>query len=240
MSPLIVERIDAITRLTLNRPEKANALDAALVDQLLAAVEAASHDGTRLLALAGTGPHFCAGFDFSLVETQSEGELLLRFVRIEQLLQALWHAPIATLGLAHGSCLGAGADLICACERRVAAPGTRFRMPGLRFGLALGTRRLVARVGIEPARHVLSTSAVFDVEQAQTMGFIDTMLAHTEWPAMTQRLANHASNLDTAARTTLNRLTASDSQDADLADLVRSAAAPGLKTRIRAFLAAPA
>jgi enoyl-CoA hydratase/carnithine racemase len=240
MTPLIVERIDAITRLTLNRPEKANALDSAMVDQLLAAVEAASNDGTRLLVLAGSGTHFCAGFDFSLIETQSEGELLLRFVRIEQLLQALWYAPIATLALAQGSCLGAGADLICVCERRVAAPGTRFRMPGLRFGLALGTRRMAARVGAEAARHVLSTSAVFDVEQAQTMGFIDTVLAHTEWPALAQRLVNHASTLDPQARATLNRLTAGEARDADLAELVRSAAAPGLKTRIRAFLAAPA
>ena len=172
MTPLIVERNDTVTRLTLNRPEKANALDAALVDALFAAVGAASSDGTRLLMFAGAGPHFCAGFDFSMVETQSEGELLLRFVRIEQLLQAVWHAPMATAVFAHGACYGAGADLICACERRIAAPGARFRMPGLRFGLALGTRRLVARVGAEPARHVLATSAVFDIEQAQTMGFM--------------------------------------------------------------------
>jgi hypothetical protein len=81
---------------------------------------------------------------------------------------------------------------------------------------------------------------VFDIEQAQTMGFIDTVLAHTEWPALTQRLANHAGNLDNNARTVLNRLTAADTRDSDLADLVRSAAAPGLKARIRAFLAAAA
>jgi enoyl-CoA hydratase/carnithine racemase len=238
MTPLIVERNDAITRLTLNRPEKANALDHGLVESLTSAFDTACHDGTKLIVFAGSGAHFCAGFDFTHVDTQSDGELLLRFVRIEQLLQAIWHAPVATAVFAHGGCYGAGADLVCACERRVAAPGTRFRMPGLRFGIALGTRRLTERIGVEAARHVLSTSAVFDVEQAQSMGFIDNTLAHTEWPALTQRYANHAATLEVSARATLNRLTATDTRDADLAELVRTASAPGLKTRIRAFLAA--
>jgi len=72
------------------------------------------------------------------------------------------------------------------------------------------------------------------------MGFVDTVVAHTEWSALTQRVANQAANLDIGARAMLNRLTAADTGDSDLADLVRSAAVPGLKSRIRAFLAAVA
>jgi len=234
---VLIERAEGLTRLTLNRPEKANALDVTIVDALLAAVERASTDGTRLLILSGAGPHFCAGFDFSGVETQSEGDLLLRFVRIEQLLQALWHVPVPTVAMTHGGAFGAGADLVCVCEQRIATPGSRFRMPGLRFGLALGTRRLAERIGPKYARLVLGASAVFDADEALRMRFIDSIVPHTEWPELTQTLYAAATALTTNARATLNRLTASDTRDADLADLVRSAAAPGLKARIQEFRA---
>ncbi len=223
-SPLLVERTDQITRLTLNRPEKAHALDAPLTEALLVAVDQACVDDTRLLVLTGTGNHFCAGFDFSDLETQSEGDLLQRFVRIEQVLQALWHAPLATVALAYGGSFGAGANLVCACERRLAAPGSWFRMPGLRFGLVLGTRRLAARLGAAAARQVLATSAVFDAEEAAYLGFINAIVAPTDWPALTQRLCADAATLTPSARATLNHLTAPDTRDADLADLVRSAA----------------
>lgn len=236
-SPLAIERSGDIIRLVLNRPEKANALDAALVDALLAAVDRASHDGTRMLIFTGAGPHFCAGFDFTGVENQTEGDLLLRFVRIEQLLQAIWHAPMPTVVMTYGGAFGAGADLVCACEQRIAAPASRFRMPGLRFGLALGTRRLAERIGPKYARLVLGASAVFDADEALRMRFIDSIVPQAEWAQLTQTLYDAATALGHGPRATLNRLTAADTRDADLAELVRSAAAPGLKTRIQAFRA---
>jgi enoyl-CoA hydratase len=141
---LLIEKTGAISTLTLNRPDKANALNAGLAGALAGAVQAAHHDGTRLLVLKGNGRHFCAGFDFGGYEDASEGDLLLRFERIELLLQALYHAPFATLALARGRNFGAGVDLVLACGRRVAAPEAQFRMPGLKFGLQLGTRRLAS------------------------------------------------------------------------------------------------
>jgi len=240
MEPIVVERAGAITRIALNRPDKANALDGPLVEALIAQVERVFVDGTRLLVLSGNGKHFCAGFDFTGFEEQSEGDLLLRFVRIEQLLQALWHAPIATAALVHGSCFGAGADIACACERRIAAPGSRFRMPGLRFGIALGTRRLAERVGAERARRLLAASSIFLADEALDAGFIDAIAGDAEWPTEIETMAADAAALSPGARATLQRLTTPEMVDADLADLVRSAAAPGLKERIRAFRAASA
>ena len=94
MSDELIRRHDGhLTRLTLNRPGKANALSALLVEALIDAVEYAATDGTRLLVLEGTGNQFCAGFDFSGYQDQSEGDLALRFIRIEMLLQALHRAP---------------------------------------------------------------------------------------------------------------------------------------------------
>ena len=83
MHALVGVRDGAVTRVTLNRPDKANALSAPLVEALIEAVGRAWTDGTRLLIINGAGPHFCAGFDFTDYESASEGDLVLRFIRIE-------------------------------------------------------------------------------------------------------------------------------------------------------------
>src|SRR5512140_903949 len=178
---LLIEKKAAVTTLTLNRPDKANALDAGLVDALAAAVAAAQHDGTRLLVLQGNGRNFCAGFDFGGYETASEGDLLQRFARIELLLQAVYHAPYATLALAQGKNFGAGVDLILACGNRVAAPDTQFRLPGLKFGLQLGTRRLAARIGGDAARALLAASKTFDAAEALRLGFLHEIADPQSW-----------------------------------------------------------
>ena len=224
-----------VTRLTLNRAAKANALSASLVEALINAVEYAQTDGTRLLIFEGNGCHFCAGFDFSGYDEATEGELVLRFVRIEHLLQCVHHAPFATLALAHGKIFGAGADLVCACSTRVAAPGTTFRMPGLRFGLVLGTRRLAHRIGAEAARDILQTSRTFDAESAQKLGFITRIAAQSEWPALIEAARETSAALTQPARARLHEHTVIDTRDADMAALAQSASVPGLKERIRIF-----
>ena len=177
MDELLKDRSGDTLTLTLNRPDKMNALSATLVDALLDAVAAAGHDGTRLLVLKGAGRNFSAGFDFGGYADQSEGDLLLRFVRIEQLLQALAHAPFDTLALAHGRNFGAGVDVICACGRRVGDPAATFRMPGLSFGLVLGTRRYAERVGGSKARLVLQEGRAFDAPEALADGFLTAVAA---------------------------------------------------------------
>jgi enoyl-CoA hydratase len=224
-----------VTRLTLNRPAKANALSASLVEALVNAVEYACTDGTRLMILEGNGSHFCAGFDFTGYHDASEGDLVLRFVRIEHLLQRIYHAPFATLVLAHGKIFGAGADIVCACGARIAAPGTTFRMPGLRFGLVLGTRRLAHRIGADAARDVLATSRTFDADEALKLGFITRIEAQTGWPALTDAARKSADALTQPALARLNAQTVIDPRDADMAALAHSASVPGLKERIRIF-----
>ena len=224
-----------VTRLTLNRPQKANALSAPLVEALIDAVEYAATDSTRLLILDGAGSHFCAGFDFTDAQTQSEGDLALRFIRIETLLQALHHAPCETLALAHGRVFGAGADIVASCGMRIAAPDTTFRMPGLRFGVVLGTRRLVHRVGADKARDILSTSRSFDAAEALASGFLTGIAVPEEWPALVTTAQNAAETLTPAAAAALHRRTVTDSRAEDMAELARSVSTPGLKERIRKY-----
>ena len=232
MTELLITREGVLTRLTLNRAAKANALSGELVEALLSAVDTAHHDGTRLLVLQGDCKHFCAGFDFGGFESQSEGDLVLRFIRIETLLQALYHAPFATLALAHGRVFGAGADLVAACHRRIAAPGTTFRMPGLRFGVVLGTQRLAQRIGAGRAREILAASSTFDADEAQRMDFVNQVIDPPSWPDAVNAALAAAQILTPEAAAALNQQTTPDTRAGDMAALARSVSAPGLKQRI--------
>jgi enoyl-CoA hydratase/carnithine racemase len=196
MPELDMAREDALTRLTLNRAAKANALSGDLVDALLSAVEAAYHDGTRLLVLQGDGEHFCAGFDFTGFEHMSEGDLALRFVRIEMLMEAL------------------------------------YRLPGLGFGVVLGTQRLAQRTGGDAARAVLASSRAFDAKDAEAIGFIQKISDADAWPAVIQAALAEAQTLSPEAAAALYRQTTPDTRADDMAALARSVATPGLKQRI--------
>jgi len=234
---LAIERRGTTLILTLDRPGKMNALSATLVEALLAQVEAAGRDGTRLLVLRGNGKNMSAGFDMGGYESQSEGDLVLRFIRIEQLLQAVRHAPFDTLALAHGRNFGAGVDLFCACAHRVATPEATFRMPGLKFGLVLGSRLFGERVGADRARQVLQVSQTFTAAEAQSWGFVTGVKPQEQWPEAIAAAEQAVAALPAEAAARLFRVTArEDLRDADLAELVRSAAQPGIKQRIAAYL----
>lgn len=224
-----------VTRLELNRPQKANALSAGLVEALIDAVEYACTDGTRLLILEGAGANFCAGFDFSGYQDAAEGDLALRFIRIEVLLQALHHAPFETLALVQGRALGAGADLVAACSLRIGAPDASFRMPGLRFGVVLGTRRFAARVGASRARDILAASRTFEATEALDIGFLTRIAQKTEWDGIVAAAHAQCERLAPAAMAALKRQSLADTRADDMAALARSVSTPGLKERIRIF-----
>jgi len=225
--------------LTLDRPEKANALSAELVEALIAAVTEAQAAGVQVLALRGAGRNFSAGFDFGGFQDQGEDGLVERFVRIETLLQQVARLPCVTVALAHGRNFGAGVDLFGACRWRVATPGSTFRMPGLGFGLVLGTRRFAAIVGRERAREILEGLVTFDAGRAHDIGFVTRLAPEDAWAAVLDEAAATSRAIPAASRAMLYRALEGGTDEADMADLVRSASVPGLKDRIRAYLAKP-
>ncbi|CAB3888110.1 enoyl-CoA hydratase/isomerase family protein [Achromobacter piechaudii] len=235
---LHIDKQGARHTLTLTRPDKMNALSAELVDALLAALDDAEAQGAKLIVLKGEGKNFSAGFDFGDWQSQSEGDLLLRFVRIETLLQRLAASPCLTVALAHGRNFGAGVDVFGACKWRISAPDATFRMPGLKFGLVLGTRRFAALVGAERARAVLEQAATFSAEEALRDGFATRLAVPQEWPELEQQALETATALTDASRIQLYAALSQETPDTDLARLVRSAAAPGLKDRVAAYLQA--
>lgn len=237
-NPLVIERDGDRWSFVLDRPAKANALSAALVEALIAGVGEAHEANASVIAFRGNGRNLSAGFDFTGHESQSEADLVLRFVRIETLLQSIAHSPCLTVAFAHGRNFGAGVDLFAACRWRIAAPEAAFRMPGLGFGLVLGTRRFASIVGADRARDVLERLATFEAAEASGMGFVTRIAGSTDWPAILAEAAQVAASLDPRSRASLYRATRDDTRDADLADLVRSASAPGLKQRIALYLQA--
>jgi hypothetical protein len=131
------------TWMRLNAPASRNALSADMVEALVDGLDAATHHGSNLLVLTGEGVAFSGGFDLSGLSTQTDADLLHRFVRVEQFLQQLNNLPMTTVALVQGRCVGAAADAVACCHHRIASPDATFRFPGLRFGLVLGTRRCV-------------------------------------------------------------------------------------------------
>ena len=145
MAVLLVERNETLKFLSLNRPERANSLSAELVEALTDTFSESCTDGTRTLVIRGNGNSFCSGFDLSNLE--SESEVADRILKVETMLQAVHHAPFLTVALVHSMAFGAGADLVCSCNIRIAEAGSRFCMPGLNFGFC--SEPGVLRIGLE-------------------------------------------------------------------------------------------
>ena len=221
----------AVAVLGLDRPAKGNALSAALVDALAAKLQAALADpAVHTIAFIGEGRNFCTGFDLSdLVET-NDAELLLRFVRVEQLLDAVWRSPVRTVALAQGRTWGAGADLFAACDLRLATPDAEFRFPGAGFGLVLGTRRLAERVGRDEARRLTCDGGSLSSGNALDAGLVTKVVPDAAEETLLSFIQAPAADRITVAA--LRAATSAEDSDADLAALVRSAARTGLKERI--------
>lgn len=238
MSDVLHEIVsDGHWTLVLNRPDKRNALNAEIVEALHDAIDRAHVSQGHSLTLRGEGRSFCAGFDFSGFDAASEGDLLWRFVRIEQLLDKLYASPMATMAYAHGKNFGAGVDLLVSCQRRLASEDATFRMPGLKFGLVLGTRRLASRIGADAARAVQEVAATLSATQALDKRLITAIVAPDSLDVATVELREAALALDTNVRGTLYEVLTERDADRDLASLVRSVMRPGLKQRIESYRA---
>ncbi len=227
---LKVERNGNTLTLTLSRPDSANALSPDLVEALLAEITTATD--IQLCVIKAEGRNFCAGFDLSDIDGLSDGDLLLRFTRIETLLQAVHHAPFPVIALAQGHVIGAGADLFAACWQRIAAPNAKFRFPGWQFELALGTRRLTRLVGTENARDLLIDTKTILADEALQIGLATQVAESALWDDMLEVVEQRSSSLPLNALHSMMALTAVDTRVEDMAAVVATAGVPGLKQRI--------
>lgn len=237
---LEITRSGTHTSLTLNRPDKANALAAPLVVALQNAIDDAKTDGTTIFTIQGNGSNFCGGFDLSSLDSETDETLIPRLLDLERMLQSIYYAPFATVALIHGGAFGAGFDLAAACDYRLATPDARFRMPGWRMGLALGTRRTAQRVGAERAFVFLRDALVINAEQALQQQFITEIADPVTWPRRVAEIAASNGKLPAKAYAQLKQLLQTDTAEADMRDLYASLVATPLKPRMQKYVATSA
>jgi enoyl-CoA hydratase len=185
-----ITQVEAVMTIELQRPERRNALNSQLVDELQEAVLKAGDGSTRAIVLTGQGTVFCAGADLS-------GDAFAADYpdRLIELHKALDAAPILVIGAINGPAIGAGLQLAMQCDLRVVAPDAFFQFPTSKYGLALDNwsiRRLSSLVGHGRARAMLLTAEKLTAETALQTGManrIGTLEDAQAWAAETTGLA---------------------------------------------------
>jgi enoyl-CoA hydratase len=231
-----LDQKDDIATLTLARSEKANALSRGLIEELHDAFNRIDRFNTRVLAIRGEGMHFCAGFDLSNLDAETDETLIARLVRTEELLQTIYYAPFATIALIHGGAYGAGFDLAMSCDYRIASSDARFRMPNWKMGIAIGTRRLASRVGAETAFRCLRSAAVLDASTALREKFVTELADPVTWPRRVEEIANEVRAMPFGSYAQLKQLSLIDTRQADRFALLESLTREPLKPRMAQYV----
>lgn len=188
--PVLVDLAHGTLTITLNRPHVRNAVDRALRDGLVAALELADTMPEVRVELRGSGPCLSSGGDlaeFGEVEDPATAHAV-RATRHPAL--ALARVADRTTAYVHGACIGAGAELAALAGRVVADPGTTFRLPELAMGLipgAGGTCSLVRRIGRQRANWLMLTGAEIDAPTAATWGLVDEIAPVSQKPGVAWR-----------------------------------------------------
>lgn len=235
-SAVLYNEDNGCATLTLNRPAQRNAMSAELVAALHAALDTAEASSVRQVVFCANGKAFSAGLDLSALDTETDGDIMLRLVHIEQLLQRVRHASFATVACVHGACYGAAADLVLACRTRIASSDATFLMPGMRFGIVLGTRRLRDTLGERTAYQLLDRLTPFALPQALATGFITESAEAHEWPTVIGTALQNISAFSSSAYALRVASLTPDTRDADMNALVTSIAAGSIKDRLRSYV----
>jgi enoyl-CoA hydratase len=185
-----VTQAEAVMTIELQRPERRNALNSQLAEELREAVLKAGDGSIRAIVLTGQGTAFCAGADLT-------GDAFAADYpdRLIELNRAIDEAPMPVIGAINGPAIGAGLQLAMVCDLRVVAPDAFFQFPTSKYGLALDNwsiRRLSSLVGHGRARAMLLTAEKLTAEMALHTGManrIGTLADAQAWAAEIAGLA---------------------------------------------------
>lgn len=163
--------------LTLRRPEKRNAITAAMWEGMVTGLaEVAEHEGVRALVVTGSGGSFSAGADLESVR-RTDGSRSPDYQETALAgLAAIRAFPQPTLALIDGPCVGGGCSIALACDIRFASPGSIFAVPAVRYGFTYddwSLRRLVELVGSGQASRFLLSATKLSGEQAAAIGLVE-------------------------------------------------------------------
>ncbi|HEY1726846.1 MAG TPA: enoyl-CoA hydratase/isomerase family protein [Candidatus Baltobacteraceae bacterium] len=221
-------------RITLDDVQNANALSPELVAQLDEALQTACGETTRAIVLQSSGTRFCAGFGLADIDQVDDATLAARFVSIETMLERIRRAPALTIALVNGVAMGAGADLVAACDYRIGTERARLGFPGSRFGVILGTRHLSGLIGGQQARETLIEGKILDAHAARANGLLSELCEPERLEARLDEILAKALEFDAETLRTILRLTRQSASGTDMEELQRATARKGLAERMRA------
>src|SRR4051812_33604476 len=234
--------------LTINRPDKRNALSRELIAALTAAFERARDDAAaRCVILTGAGPAFCAGMDLAELSETIEAEQAVIWddaLRLARLFDLIYTLPKPTVAVVNGAAVAGGAGLVTVCDLAVAVPGAKFGYPEVRRGLvaAMVMPHLLRHVGERMARYLLLGGELIDTDGALRAGLINAVAPADEVMPLAERWARELAEGGPAALAATKDLLRQFSKQAlSVEEAARASAAPRLtdecRQGLRAFFA---
>jgi methylglutaconyl-CoA hydratase len=194
---LIEKQTPQITVVTLNRPERRNALTIELLTELISAIHAASEEPhVRILILRGAGAAFCTGLD--LKEAADQGKAHATAEAVANTLITISQTRLITIAAVHGAAVAGGAGIMSACDFVVAAQRTKIGYPEVRRGLVAGLVMTFLRrqVSERNMRELLLGSELIDADRAREIGLVSRVVAQDN--LMTEALSFAGSALQGA------------------------------------------
>jgi enoyl-CoA hydratase len=191
---LTVDMAARIARITINRPDKLNALNRATIDELALAFAAAKADAAvRVIVLRGAGPKaFVAGADISELATLTPTEARETSLKGSQMMLAMERLGKPIIASIQGFALGGGLELAMACTLRIGSENAKLGLPEVSLGLMpgfAGTQRAVKLIGKAAALELMLTGAPIDAARAQALGLLNQVVAAEALDATVDALA---------------------------------------------------
>ncbi len=190
---VLLELDPPAARITLNRPDKRNALSLEVMGEVTEALRSASNEqDVRAIVIAGAGPAFSAGHDLGEMVGRDLAFYQRLFDACTVMMEAIHKVPQPVIAKVHGAAYAAGCQLVAACDLAVAAEGTRFATPGVKIGLFCSTPMVpVSRaVGRKRALELLLTGEPIDAATAADWGLINRVVPADELDAEVDRLVD--------------------------------------------------
>lgn len=189
---IVVKDAGTIRTISLNRPERRNAMTAEMQIELISALEETAAGRCRALVLAGSGDAFCSGLDLSaLSEARGAQEYRADAERSARLFLALYEMPIPTIAAVHGPAIAGGAGLAILCDFTLATADARFGFTEVRVGFvpALVSIFLSMQIGDKRSRDLLLSGRIFSVEEAFRLGLVNEVFPREELNVRVEELA---------------------------------------------------
>ncbi len=231
--------------ITLNRPDKRNALSRDLIRAIDARfAHAASDSSARCVVLTGAGVAFCAGMDLAELQAtaRADADVIWNDAQtLAHLFDRIYSLPKPTLAVVNGPAVAGGAGFVSVCDMAIAAPTAKFGYPEVRRGLvaALVMPHLLRHVGERMARHLLIAGDLIDAATAERCGLINEVVPSDKlWARADELIASFAAGGPQALATTKSLLKQFSRQALSVEEAARESAAPRLTEECRLGLEA--